>query len=78
MTSAGTRETFIEVKAKIFRSDKKTGILPVFLFAIISKLHLEPEVAGSYKYARNQRQYRGKKHDVNDVNDKGMFAYETD
>lgn len=49
MTSARKRETFIEVKAKIFRSDKKTGILPVFLFAIISKLHLEPEVAGSYK-----------------------------
>ena len=36
------------------------------------------EIAGGYEKTGDQRQYRGKKHDVNDVNDKGVFADETD
>lgn len=72
-------ETFIKVKAEIFRSDRKKQASSLFFCLLtLSKLYLESKVAGSYKYARNQRQYRGKKHDVNDVNDKGVFTYETD
>lgn len=75
----GENDSYRNVKTKnVQELQKKQADCLFFCLLIVSKSHLEPEVAGCYKYAGNQRQYRGKKHDVNNINDKGVFADETD